>query len=85
MKTHYVKCDPEYYERLLSGDKNFEVRLNDRDYQTGDRFVPQWFDRKTQKYGEDHIPKLNFKITYVLHGGDFGIEKGYCVLALSDC
>ena len=36
MKHHYLKILPEYYEAVKSGDKTFEVRKNDRDYQVND-------------------------------------------------
>ncbi|MBR2907428.1 MAG: DUF3850 domain-containing protein [Clostridia bacterium] len=36
MKTHQIKIDPEYFERLIRGDKPFEFRKNDRDYRPGD-------------------------------------------------
>lgn len=26
--------------------------------------------------------RLRFEVTYILHGGDHGIERGYCVLGL---
>ena len=37
--THELKTLPEYFERILSGEKNFEVRKNDRGFQKGDRVV----------------------------------------------
>jgi len=36
MRTHELKCWPEYYEQVASGRKSFEIRVNDRDYQVGD-------------------------------------------------
>lgn len=36
MKTHELKVLPEYYERIASGQKKFEIRNNDRDFQVGD-------------------------------------------------
>lgn len=42
MKTHDLKLSVEFCDAVLSGEKTFEVRKNDRGFQTGDliRFIP---------------------------------------------
>lgn len=42
MKTHDLKLSIEFCDAVLSGEKTFEVRKNDRGFQTGDliRFIP---------------------------------------------
>lgn len=50
MKTHELKCWPEYYELCLSGAKPFEIRLNDRDYQQGDSIFMREWDPDTSQY-----------------------------------
>lgn len=35
-KTHELKIDKEFLERILSGQKRFEIRRDDRDFQVGD-------------------------------------------------
>lgn len=43
---HELKVWPEYYERLADGTKTFEVRKDDRGYQTGDVLVlKEWRPR----------------------------------------
>ena len=41
MKTHDLKLSIEFCDAVLSGEKTFEVRKNDRGFQTGDliRFI----------------------------------------------
>lgn len=41
MKTHYLKTLPAYFDAVHRGDKTFEIRSNDRDFQTGDTLVLQ--------------------------------------------
>jgi hypothetical protein len=44
MTTHELKTWPVYFERLLSGEKTFEIRKDDRGFQAGDELVLQEFD-----------------------------------------
>jgi hypothetical protein len=39
MTTHELKCWPEMFDAVAEGRKTFDVRKNDRGYQTGDRLV----------------------------------------------
>jgi hypothetical protein len=79
--THDLKTWPEFFRRVRSGQKNFEVRKNDRDFQVGDTLVLLEYNPVSNRYEGNEIHKV---ISYVLHGGQFGIEQGYCVLGLSD-
>ena len=65
---------------ILEGNKNFEVRLNDRDYQVGDEvhFLPLE-DKNYLAYNLcDPIPR--FRIKY-LHSG-LGMDGNYVVLGI---
>lgn len=72
MKVHELKVLPQYYDRLQSGDKPFEVRRNDRDFQTGDFLRLKYYNPIPPL----EVAKLDlfFKVSYILHGGQFGIE-----------
>jgi hypothetical protein len=61
------------------GDKTFELRENDRDFQVGDKIILL----KIGNYllGESELGP--FTISYVLHGGKFGLGNNYCILQLS--
>ena len=38
---HLLKTEKEYFQKIADGLKPFEIRRNDRDYQTGDFLVLQ--------------------------------------------
>jgi hypothetical protein len=44
MAEHVLKVVPPYFDALVDGSKTFEVRRNDRGYQTGDRLVLWEYD-----------------------------------------
>lgn len=89
MTEHKLKTLARYWDAVAAGTKTFEVRKNDRAFQTGDILV-------LEKFGEDGFyemesyeitakPKsIRKKITYLLQGGQFGIEPSYCVLGLGE-
>ena len=74
---HDLKIWPQYYEAVLSGEKNFEVRENDRGFREGD-------DLALWEFGADLYTgrALTATITYV-HSG-LGMAPGYVVLGLGD-
>lgn len=75
-QTHYLKTWKEYYQQVVAGIKEFEVRKNDRDFREGDIVCLQEFDNETGLY-TGAIFKTT--ISYILKGGQFGIEEGYVV------
>ena len=88
MRTHILKSWPAYYNAVAAGDKLFEVRKDDRAFQSGDTVVITYFDPDEQDEVLLHQsatrikPNLTFKIGFVLRGGQFGLKKGYCAFQL---
>lgn len=56
-----------YYDAILHGTKNFDLRLGDFDYQVGDILVLREWSNETKKYTGR---KLEKEITYVLKTKD---------------
>ena len=78
--THIIKLQKEFADAVLSDDKTFEIRWNDRAYQRGDCVKFKVMDGDTQiEHGLDI--KL-YKITYVLSG--WGLKNGYVVLGIRE-
>jgi len=78
--THYLKTWPEHYYAIESGKKRAELRFNDRDFKEGDFLSLMLFDPDLDQYtnGQSQL----FKVTHILHGGQFGLEKGYVMMSL---
>ena len=62
------KCYKDYFEAILAGDKNFEIRLADFEANVGDLLVLKEVDNK-KKYTGRIIVK---KFSYVLKTKDMG-------------
>lgn len=77
---HELKTWPEYFQEVFLMHKNFEIRKNDRNFQTGDILILKEWDPDRQEYTGR---KLARNITYILYGGQFGIEEGYVVLSIN--
>jgi hypothetical protein len=88
--VHRLKTWARYYDAVADGRKPFEVRRNDRAFQRGDLVElikvqdesPHYnCTPPDQRFAEITVRK---RITYLLQGGQFGIEPGFCVLGLGE-
>ncbi|MFH6944588.1 DUF3850 domain-containing protein [Flavobacterium sp. FlaQc-50] len=80
VKIHELKTWQKYFVDIFCGLKNFELRKNDRDFKVGDEVLLKEYDAFKREY-TGRI--LHRRIDYILHGGQFGLEEGYVILALS--
>ena len=85
---HILKTWADYWDAIDRGEKTFQVRRDDRGFQKGDVLILRRL-KKTVSLGwvedrdGDNRPKdLRRKVTYILTGGQFGIEPGYVVMSL---
>ncbi|WP_167630626.1 DUF3850 domain-containing protein [Listeria valentina] len=70
-KTHKLKILPQFFKEARSGNKYFEIRKNDRDYQVDDYIVLNEYNGKNYT-GK----KIAGKITFIT---DFEQKDGYVV------
>jgi len=81
-KTHFLKAHSCYFNDVWEGDKLFEVRVNDRNYNIEDVLVLKECDKK----GNFTDRTLTCKISYILPLNLLeGLEESnYVVLGLKD-
>lgn len=80
-KAHWLKTEIKYFEAVEAGTKTFEYRINDRDFQPGDKVVLLEYDTESECLTGRQIEKT---ITYVLQGGIVGVPKTYCVFSIAE-
>jgi len=77
--THVLKTWPRYLDAIGRGVKTFEVRRDDRCFRPFDELLLREWDPDRKDWGKRWI---HCDVTYVLHGGQFGIEPGYVVMGI---
>lgn len=75
---HYLKILPEYYGAIERGDKSFEVRYNDRNYQLHDIL-------HLQEYcgGEYTGRYIDATVCYIMRNPRF-CKEGFVIMQLKD-
>ncbi|RDY30330.1 DUF3850 domain-containing protein [Lachnotalea glycerini] len=72
--THYIKCSAMFFEDAAAGRKNFELRINDRDYRVGDIL-----HMTEHKDGHNTGRFIEQEIIYMLEEFN-GLKEDYCIL-----
>lgn len=80
------KIHPQYFDKIASGEKTFELRLADWECKAGDTLVLREWDPETKQYMGREIEK---KVTYVLKTKDVDLwpkedveRYGYQIIAI---
>lgn len=89
MTIHALKSWPEYFQPLMTGDKTFELRRDDRKFTAGDHLLLREYVPNSDSYTGRELTR---RITYVLHGlGSVGtiaplkgLSQGYVILSLEE-
>lgn len=79
-KTHELKTWKPFFDAVISGDKTFEMRKDDRGFEVGDslRLIEVDPDKNLEPTGR----VAKYKITYILRGEQWGIVPDYAILAI---
>lgn len=75
---HFLKIQKQYFNSVLSNEKTFEIRKNDRDYRVGDKLILSEIYENGFQTGR----LLIVKITYILFGPCYGLEAGFCIMSV---
>ena len=86
-KEHVLKTDSVVFQDVLDGNKTFEIRFNDRDYQVGDLVILKEteFTGEQMKSGQPLVytgREIQKRISYVLSG--YGLHEGWVILGIQD-
>lgn len=73
---HELRCHSKYFQAAWVGDKTFEIRLNDRDFNERDEVVLEEFDPETDTYTGREIEGI---IRYLT---DYEQRPGYVVFSI---
>ena len=77
------KAWPELFQKVVDGEKNFDLRLDDFDCSVGDVLILKEFDPETKEFTGREIKK---EVKYVLKSSDLkffskeDLNKGFQVL-----
>ena len=78
-KTHELKTWPGPFQDVLDGIKTHEIRVNDRDYQAGDRLhLHEYVPDGSLYTGRD----VTVDVTFVTPGGNWGLPANLCVMSI---
>jgi hypothetical protein len=78
-RTHRLKTWPGPFRDVRSNAKTFEFRYDDRGFELGDVLeLAEWDPSSGHYTGEEE----KRSVTYILHGGRFGIPPGHCVMGI---
>ncbi len=87
---HELKTDPAVFQALFDGKKTYELRKDDRGFETGHKL---WL-RETRYTGEEMKAgapleytgrKTRHTISHVLRGPIYGLMSGWVILSVSAC
>ena len=78
--THELKTLLKYFKAVINGNKTFEVRKDDRDYQVGDELLLRKYDN-----GQYLVDNYRCRITYILGRNEdekIFVSDGYVILGI---
>lgn len=74
---HCLKVDSGPFRAIQSGEKTFEFRRNDRGFAVGHvLFLCELHGGELTGRTSRHL------VTYILHGGSYGVPDDFCVMSI---
>lgn len=75
---HELKILPQFFELVILGIKNYELRKDDRNYQKNDILRLQEWD------GREYTGRETVRIVTDKLSSYDGLEPGYCILSIEE-
>lgn len=73
---HELKIAPEYFEKVITGEKTFEVRRDDRPYAVLDKL------RLREYKGHGYTGReVTVAVSYILRDKNY-VKGGFCILGI---
>jgi hypothetical protein len=73
---HTLKTEQPWFDLVVEGVKNFEIRKNDRDYKEGDILELLEYDQQTKQFTDDYVIA---KVELVC---EFAQKEGWVVMGI---
>lgn len=77
---HELKIQGDYFEKVVDLEKRFEVRKNDRNFQTGDFVALNEIDEAGAYTGRSTL----MQITYILDNDEY-CKEGMVIMTIEPC
>lgn len=81
-RVHHIKLQENFAGAVLSGEKSFEIRRNDRGYQKGDLIQFEVVNSVGVFIESHELNSRTYKIMYVLSG--WGLQEGFVAIAIKE-
>ncbi len=81
MQIHELKISEDFADAVYYREKTFEIRLNDRGFQRGDKVRFNVIDKNGLKVSHC-LNDMDYEITYVLNG--WGLKEDYVVFGIKE-
>ena len=81
MRIHELKTWPQFYEPIETGKKRFELRNDDRGFETGDILHLREYDNTLGKYTDRSMfARIDFLMR---RWPEMGLKDGYCIMSIT--
>lgn len=83
---HELKTDPGVFEKSIRGEKKFEIRFNNREFDIGDILVLKEtrYSGEAMKHGkplEYTGREMKMEVRYIMHGPAYGLKEGWVIMS----
>ena len=78
MKIHELKTWPDYFEAVKYGNKTFEYRKNDRDFEEDDLLILKKYDPENEEYLKEELMVQVRKVYKDVPG----LPSDYCIMEI---